>query len=156
MASKPSSANPRNHALNSGQTSGPCTAISAATRADQTRRRQTPNHGSRARTQLAALIPTVPETRRQFIELLIEDIQYFGTLSERTLRKIAKPDITTPDGRKEIEKLLDALKGELGPDYLAAYKKTGIEDQVIITVEQQIASAQPEATKKELNPKLGA
>jgi superfamily II DNA or RNA helicase/HKD family nuclease len=92
---------------------------------------------TRARAQLAALIPTVPEPRRQFIEILIEDIQYFGTLSERTLRKIAKPDITTPDGRQEIEKLLDALKGELGSDYLTAYKKTGIEDQVIITVEQQ-------------------
>ena len=100
---------------------------------------------TRARTQLAALIPTVPETRRQFIELLIEDIQYFGTLSERTLRKIAKPDITTPDGRKEIEKLLDALKGELGSEYLAAYKKAGVEDQVIITVEQQHDAANSQA-----------
>jgi superfamily II DNA/RNA helicase len=92
---------------------------------------------TRARMQLAALLPTVPESRRPFIELLIEDIQYFGTLSERTLRKIARPDINTAEGHQAIEKILDALKGELGPDYLSAYKRTGIEDQVIITVEQQ-------------------
>jgi superfamily II DNA/RNA helicase/HKD family nuclease len=91
---------------------------------------------ARARNQLAALLPTASESRRQFIELLIEDIQYFGTLSERTLRKIAKPDIATPEGLRAIDAVLDALKGELGPDYLRAYKKTGIEDQVIITVEQ--------------------
>ncbi len=92
---------------------------------------------TRARNQLAALLPSVPETRRQFIELLIEDIQYFGTLSERALRKIAKPDIANPEGLREIEELLDALKGELGPDYLDVYKKKGIQDQVIITVQQQ-------------------
>lgn len=86
---------------------------------------------------------TAPETRRQFLELLIEDIQYYGTLSERTLRKIAKPDITDPDGLREIEKLLDALKGELGPDYLSIYKKVGVEDQVIITIEQQGRITEP-------------
>ncbi|MCF7837429.1 MAG: helicase [Candidatus Marinimicrobia bacterium] len=92
---------------------------------------------SRARNQLAALLPTSSENRRQFIDLLIEDIQYFGTLSELTLRKIAKPDIATPEGLRAIEKLVDTLKGELGPDYLDVYRKRGIEDQVIITVQQQ-------------------
>jgi hypothetical protein len=92
---------------------------------------------TRARNQLAAFLATAPEARRAFVELLIEDIQYFGTLSERTLRKIAKPDIATPEGLREIEKLVDALKGELGPAYLDTYKKTGIQDQIIITVQQQ-------------------
>ncbi len=69
--------------------------------------------------------------------MLIENIQYYGTLSERTLRKIAKPEITGQDGLREMDSLLDSLKGELGSDYLATYKKTGVEDQVIITVEQQ-------------------
>jgi hypothetical protein len=96
---------------------------------------------TRARIQLAAFLATAPETRRAFVELLIEDIQYFGTLSERTLRKIAKPDIATPEGRQAIESILEALRGELGPDYLAAYKKTGVEDQVIITIEQQSGRA---------------
>lgn len=91
---------------------------------------------ARARNQLASLLPSVTDLRQQFIRLLIEDIQYYGTLSERTLRKIVKPDISTHEGLQEIERILDALKGELGLDYLAIYKKTGIEDQVIITVEQ--------------------
>ena len=42
-----------------------------------------------------------------------------------------------------METLLDALKGELGPDYLATYRKTGVEDQVIITIEQQGDRAEP-------------
>ena len=96
---------------------------------------------ARARNQLASLLATAPEVRRQFLELLIEDIQYYGTLSERTLRKIAKPDTTAQDGLRELEKIVDALKGELGPDYLAIYKKTGVEDQVIITVAQQNGSS---------------
>jgi len=108
---------------------------------------------TRARNQLAALLPLVPETRRQFIELLVEDIQYFGTLSERTLRKIAKPDTTTPEGRQSLEKILDALKGELGSDYLRAYKKSGIEDQVIITVQQLRADGdQPRETTSTMIP----
>ena len=97
---------------------------------------------NRARNQLSAVLSTLPEVRRPFIAMLIEDIQYYGTLSERTLRKIAKPDISTADGISEMEKLLDSLKGELGIDYLMIYKKTGVEDQVIITVEQQGRTAE--------------
>jgi len=74
--------------------------------------------------------------------LTLIPFQYYGTLSERTLRKIAKPDISTADGISEMEKLLDSLKGELGIDYLMIYKKTGVEDQVIITVEQQGRTAE--------------
>ncbi|MDD4026046.1 MAG: helicase-related protein, partial [Kiritimatiellae bacterium] len=92
---------------------------------------------ARARNQLATLLETVPETRRQFLELLIEDIQYYGTLSERTLRKIAKPDISTTDGMNELLNILDSLKGELGTDYLEPYRKKKTEDQIIITIEQQ-------------------
>ena len=92
---------------------------------------------ARARNQLASLLDTVPEARRQFLELLIEDIQYYGTLSERTLRKIAKPDIGTTEGMNELLNTLDSLKGELGTDYLDSYRKTGTEDQIIITIEQQ-------------------
>ncbi len=92
---------------------------------------------ARARNQLASLLETVPETRRQFLELLIEDIQYYGTLSERTLRKIAKPDINTTDGMNELLNILDSLKGELGTDYLESYRKKKTEDQIIITIEQQ-------------------
>jgi superfamily II DNA or RNA helicase len=105
---------------------------------------------TRARMQLASLLPTVPETGRPFIELLIEDIQYFGTLSERTLRKIAKPDIATPEGLHEIGKTLAALKGELGPDYLSSYKRTGVDDQVIITVEQQQHPSLPQTEAVDL------
>ena len=90
-----------------------------------------------SRNQLASLLETVPETRRQFLELLIEDIQYYGTLSERTLRKIAKPDISTTDGMNELLNILDRLKGELGIDYLESYRKKKTEDQIIITIEQQ-------------------
>jgi superfamily II DNA or RNA helicase len=112
-------------------------ALCTYTRSTQQETPATQGWVARARNQLASLLATAPESRRQFIEVLIEDIQYYGTLSERTLRKIAKPDITGQEGLREIEKILDALKGELGPDYLSTYKKTGVEDQVIITVEQQ-------------------
>jgi hypothetical protein len=117
-------------------------ALCTYTRAAQQDTTATQGWVARARNQLASLLANAPETRRQFIELLIEDIQYYGTLSERTLRKIAKPDVTSQDGLREIDKILDALKGELGLDYLATYKKTGVEDQVIITVEQQHDAAE--------------
>lgn len=92
---------------------------------------------NRARNQLLTVLSTLPEVQRPFIEMLIEDIQYYGTLSERTLRKLAKPDMSTPDGITAMKELLEKLKGEMGSDYLAIYRKVGIEDQVIITVEQQ-------------------
>jgi superfamily II DNA or RNA helicase/HKD family nuclease len=117
------------------------------TRTEQQEAPATQGWVSRARNQLASLLANAPEPRRQFLELLIEDIQYYGTLSERTLRKIAKPDINGQEGLREIEKILDALKGELGPDYLSAYKKTGVEDQVIITVEQQICPSAAQMDK---------
>jgi superfamily II DNA or RNA helicase len=92
---------------------------------------------ARARNQLASLLATATEARRPFIELLIEDIQYYGTLSERTLRKIAKPDIMTSSGMQDLLAILDGLKGELGGDYLDSYKNKKTDDLVIITVEQQ-------------------
>jgi len=116
-------------------------ALCAYTRAAQQESSAMQGWVARARNQLASLLATAPEPLRQFIELLIEDIQYYGTLSERTLRKIAKPDITSQDGLREMATLLDNLKGELGNDYLATYKKAGVEDQVIITVEQQSCSS---------------
>ena len=117
-------------------------ALCTYTRAEQKETPTTQGWVARARNQLASLLATAPESRRQFLELLIEDIQYYGTLSERTLRKIAKPDMTGQDGLREMETLLDSLKGELGNDYLATYKKTGVEDQVIITIEQQGVSVE--------------
>lgn len=111
--------------------------LCAYTRPDEKENSASQSWVTRSRMQLAAYLGQAPEARRTFVELLIEDIQYFGTLSERTLRKIAKPDIATPEGLREFEKLLDALKGELGPDYLDAYRQRGKEDQVIITVQQQ-------------------
>jgi len=117
-------------------------ALCAYTRAAQQETPATQGWVARARNQLASMLPTAPEPRRQFIELLIEDIQYYGTLSERTLRKIVKPDLGTPDGIREMESLLDSLKGELGHDYLAMHKKTPVEDHVIITVEQQPKSSE--------------
>lgn len=92
---------------------------------------------ARARNQLATLLDRVPEIRKPFIMELIEDIQYYGTLSERTLRKLAKPDLETQKGMDEMLALVDNLKGELGADYLASYRKKGVEDQIVITVEQQ-------------------
>ena len=99
---------------------------------------------ARARNQLATLLDRVPEIRKPFINELIEDIQYYGTLSERTLRKLSKPDLETPEGMKEMLGIVDNLKGELGLDYLASYRKKGVEDQIIITIEQQSTPANEE------------
>jgi len=77
-------------------------ALNAYTRAQDQDPNPLQGWVARARNQLASLLDTVPETRRQFLELLIEDIQYYGTLSERTLRKIAQPDTSTTEGMEEL------------------------------------------------------
>ena len=79
---------------------------------------------------------------KDFLEVLLEDLQYYGTLSDRTLRKIFQIDLGAVSGAKKMRKLLDTLIAEMGRDYLERYRQKSAEDEIIIGIEQR--------TKKEV------
>ena len=77
---------------------------------------------------------------KDFLETLLEDLQYYGTLSDRTLRKIFLPDLATASGVEKMRKVLDQLIAEMGRDYLARYRDGAAEDEIIIGIEQRLAA----------------
>ena len=77
---------------------------------------------------------------KDFLEILLEDLQYYGTLSDRTLRKIFLPDLATVSGVEKMRKVLDQLIAEMGRDYLDRYRHQSAEDEIIIGIEQRSAA----------------
>ena len=88
---------------------------------------------------------------KDFLETLLEDLQYYGTLSDRTLRKIFLPDLATASGVEKMRKLLDQLIAEMGRDYLERYRQKSTEDEIIIGIEQR-STAQCASSKSEEKP----
>jgi hypothetical protein len=85
---------------------------------------------------------------KDFLETLLEDLQYYGTLSDRTLRKIFLPDLATASGVEKMRKLLDQLIAEMGRNYLDRYRQKSTEDEIIIGIEQR-STAQCASSKSE-------
>ena len=75
---------------------------------------------------------------RKFISNLLEDVRFYGTLSEYTLSEIVKWESYL----KNIDKLtenISILKGELGEDFLDRAQRflKGLSEEVIIAIENQ-------------------
>jgi len=91
---------------------------------------------ARMRLQEAIESPQMSDYK-DFLEALLEDLQYYGTLPDRTLRKIFQSDLATPAGVSKMRKLLDQLIAEMGRNYLAKYRNKSAEDEIIIGIEQR-------------------
>jgi hypothetical protein len=74
---------------------------------------------------------------RSFLSTLHDDIQHYGTLGERTLRKIFESRLDNDQGIANMRKLLDRLIEEMGGDYLDHYKRAAAEDEIIIGIERR-------------------
>ena len=93
---------------------------------------------TKARMRLQeALDRTLLPGHKDFLDTLLEDLQYYGTLSDRTLRKIFQIDLGTASGVEKMRKLLDTLIAEMGRDYLDPHRKQSAEDEIIIGIEQR-------------------
>lgn len=68
-----------------------------------------------------------------FAKMLLDDLQNYGTLSERTLRKI----IEAGGSNTKFEKMIAQLKTEMGSDYLAAVKDSMPPNEIVIAIEHQ-------------------
>ena len=102
---------------------------------------------ARMRLQEAIERNLLPD-HKDFLETLLEDLQYYGTLSDRTLRKIFLPDLATASGVEKMRKLLDQLIAEMGRNYLDRYRQKSTEDEIIIGIEQR-STAQCASSKSE-------
>ena len=74
---------------------------------------------------------------RGFLNSLHEDIQHYGTLGERTMRKIFECRLETEAGVRKMRALLEQLIAEMGEDYLQKYRRAAAEDEIIIGVERR-------------------
>lgn len=68
-----------------------------------------------------------------FAKVLLDDLQNYGTLSERTLRRI----IEASGSNGKFEKAINQLKMEMGADYLSAIKDKLPPNEIVIAIEHQ-------------------
>lgn len=68
-----------------------------------------------------------------FVNVLLEDLQNHGTLSERTLRKI----VDASRDSKAFPKLIQQLRREMGANYLDAMKSKLAPSEIVIAIENQ-------------------
>ena len=92
----------------------------------------------------------MPE-QRDFLETLLDDVQYYGTLPDRTLRKIFQSDLATASGISKMGKLIDQLIAQMGRNYLDIHKQKLVDDEIIIGIEQR-STAQCASSKSEEKP----
>lgn len=80
------------------------------------------------------LIPLKP-----FIQLLLEDILNYGTLSDYTLRRIANLETTNVEKHSVTEKEICKMQKELGEDYMnnEKTKQSYLRKNIIIAIENQ-------------------
>ncbi|MEM4714363.1 MAG: helicase-related protein [Candidatus Nanoarchaeia archaeon] len=74
------------------------------------------------------------ENYKKFIEMLLEDILYYGTLPYYTLRKITNLKINKTE---YLLKELEELKNSLGENYLNKEKIKAIKKEIIIAIEDR-------------------
>jgi hypothetical protein len=99
------------------------------------RHRSTPGSGSlivKARNVLAGAVAS--GTGGPFARTLLEDIRNFGSLAERTLRKIVDASRDTAT----LTALLDELKNEMGENYLDPLRNGLPEGEVVIAIEHRM------------------
>lgn len=76
---------------------------------------------------------------KDFLKDLLEDITDYGTLSDYTLRRIANLESSTEEKLKKSIKEIEALKDELGADYLEKEKsrQRDLTKEIIVAIENQ-------------------
>jgi len=76
---------------------------------------------------------------KDFLKALLEDITDYGTLSDYTLRRIANLESGTEEKLKKSLKEIDALKDELGVDYLEKEKarQKDLTKEIIVAIENR-------------------
>ena len=92
---------------------------------------------------LKSFIFNVSEDRitpvRDFLRVLLEDINEFGTLSDYTMRRIANLEISTEAKLERSIEAIKVLKDELGIDYLEKEKarQKDFVKEIIVAIENQ-------------------
>ncbi len=76
---------------------------------------------------------------RDFLKILLEDIDSYGTLPDYTLRRIANLSINTEEDLKKSLEEIKALKSEIGEDYLEREKmrQQELSKEIIVAIENQ-------------------
>jgi len=76
---------------------------------------------------------------KDFLKTLLEDITDYGTLPDYTLRRIANLESTSEEKLKKSIKEIEALKNELGADYLEKEKarQKDLIKEIIVAIENQ-------------------
>ncbi len=76
---------------------------------------------------------------KDFLKALLEDITDYGTLSDYTLRRIANLESGTEEKLKKSLKEIEALKNELGVDYLEKEKarQRDLTKEIIVAIENR-------------------
>jgi ERCC4-related helicase/HKD family nuclease len=76
---------------------------------------------------------------KDFLKMLLEDIEDYGTLPDYTLRRIANLETNTEEKLKKSLKEIEALKNELGENYLEKEKarQKELNKEIIVAIENQ-------------------
>jgi len=76
---------------------------------------------------------------KDFLKVLLNDITDYGTLPDYTLRRIANFESSTEEKLKKSIKEIEALKNELGVDYLEKEKarQKDLTKEIIVAIENQ-------------------
>lgn len=69
-----------------------------------------------------------------FVKVLLDDIQNYGTLADRTLRII----ISAASKDADFENMIEQLKYEMGDDYLSTIKAKLPPNEIVIAIEHQL------------------
>ena len=76
---------------------------------------------------------------KDFLKVLLEDIADYGTLSDYTLRRVANLEGGTEEKLKKSLKEIEALKNELGADYMEKEKarQKDLTKEIIVAIENK-------------------
>ncbi|MGC8738620.1 MAG: helicase-related protein [Candidatus Hydrogenedens sp.] len=95
-----------------------------------------------AMTNIKTILQQLPaelDDYKSFLNILSEDISYYRTLSDYTIRRIRNLKLDKEKQFKEFKEVIDKLRNDLGDDYLTKIKNDliSIKPEVIIAMENQ-------------------
>ena len=83
-------------------------------------------------------LPPELNSYRKFLHMLLEDLRYYRSLSDYTMRKLRNLKLDTSTQYKEFKETVDPLRKGLGDDYLAQIQKEkDTPPEIIIAIENR-------------------
>lgn len=91
---------------------------------------------TQAVANIQAAIPQMTQLMKNFSLDIIEDLQSYGTLSQYTVKLLAKYQTKNKDDFDAILSILNEIRVLRGNHYLKAIKANALKDDVVVTVEK--------------------